>query len=40
MRISVRRMKCRRPVESMDYSYGRQASYLADFFTKSNNNNS
>jgi hypothetical protein len=40
MNISVRRLKRRRPVESMDYSYGKQASYLADFFTKSNNNNS
>lgn len=40
MRISVRKMKCRRPVEFINYSYGRQASYLANFFTKSNNNNS
>jgi hypothetical protein len=39
-RISVRRMKCHRPVESTYYSYGKQASYLADFFTKLNNNNS
>jgi formylmethanofuran dehydrogenase subunit A len=38
--FSVRKMKFRRPVESMDYSYGRQSSYLADCFTKSYNNDS